>query len=154
MTEAPESLSGLELIRGMLEGRLPGAPIAELFGMRGREVAEGLVVFEGVPEARHYNPLGTVHGGFAATLLDSAMGCAVHTTLGAGTLYTTVDLAITYVRPITVATGIVTARGEVIASGRRIATAQGRLLDANGRLLAHGTTTCLVFPAADAARRH
>lgn len=147
------TLPGVELMRGMMEGRFPPAPIGALFSMRPTEVADGLVVFEALPERRHYNPIGTVHGGFAATLLDSCMGCAVHTTLAAGLGYTTVDLQITYVKAVTEATGPVTARGEIISRGRRIATAQGRLTDASGRLLAHGTTTCLVFPMGEAARR-
>jgi uncharacterized protein (TIGR00369 family) len=147
------SLPGIELMRGMMEGRFPAPPIAALFSMRPTEIADGLVVFEAVPERRHYNPIGTVHGGFAATVLDSCMGCAVHTTLAAGFGYTTVDLQITYVKAATDKTGPVTARGEIISRGRRVATAQGRLFDATGRLLAHGTTTCLVFPVGEAARR-
>jgi uncharacterized protein (TIGR00369 family) len=148
-----QTLSGLELMRGLMEGRFPPPPIGALFSLLPREVAEGVVVFEAVPERRHYNPIGSVHGGFAATVLDSCMGCAVHSTLPAGTGYTTVDLQVSYVKAITDATGPVTARGEVISTGRRIATAQGRLTDASGRLLAHGTTTCLVFPVGEAARR-
>lgn len=144
---------GIELMRDMMEGRLPPPPIGALFSLRPVEVADGVVTFEALPERRHYNPIGTVHGGFAATILDSCMGCAVHSTLPAGVGYTTIDLQISYVKAITDATGPVTARGEIISAGRRIATAQGRLTDAKGRLLAHGTTTCLVFPIGEAGRR-
>lgn len=138
--------SGLSLMQAMLAGELPRAPIARLMNMSGGEVGPGFVVFEGEPSGDHYNPLGTVHGGYAATLLDSCMGCAVHTTLPAGTGYTTIDLNITYLKAMTADTGKVFARGEVLSSGRLIATARGTLTDSTGRLLATGTTTCLVFP--------
>lgn len=151
--EALRTLSGLELMRGMLEGGQPRAPIGELMVMTAGSCGEGWFEFEALPGLQHYNPIGTVHGGFAATLLDSCMGCAVHTSLAAGIGYTTVDLAITYLKSMTADTGRVVARGEVIASGRRIATARGTLVDAGGRLLATGTTTCLVFPLGEAARR-
>ncbi len=143
--EAMRSLSGLELMRGMFAGDHPRPPFGQLLGFHGGEVGDGWVVFEGVPGPQHYNPIGTVHGGYAATLLDSCMGCAVHTSLKAGIGYTTVDLNITYLRAMTAQTGPVFARGEVITSGRRIATAKGTLSDANGKLIATGTTTCLVF---------
>ncbi len=139
------SLSGLEQMRGMIEGRLPAATIGKLLAMRGGAVGEGWMTFIGTPGREHYNPGGTVHGGYAATLLDSAMACAVQTTLPAGMGSTTIDLNITYLKAMTHRTGDVTARGEVIASGRRIATARGTLTDAEGRVLATGTTTCLVF---------
>ncbi len=139
-------LSGLALMQGMIAGRLPRAPLAELMAMTGGSAGEGWVEFHGNPGPQHYNPIGSVHGGYAATLLDSCMGCAVHTSLAAGIGYTTVDLNITYLRAMTAATGMVTARGEVISSGRRIATARGTLTDAQGRVIATGTTTCLVFP--------
>ncbi len=143
--DALAALSGLELMRAMVAGTLPGAAMAALMGMRGIAADPGTVTFEGLPEPRHYNPLGTVHGGFAATLLDSAMGCAVHTTLPAGTGFTSIDINITYVRAITAATGPVTARGEVISAGRRVATVRGTLTDAAGKVLAHGTSSCLIF---------
>jgi uncharacterized protein (TIGR00369 family) len=139
-------LSGLELIRGMAEGRLPLAPISALFDMRPIEVSDGEVAFASRPEPRHYNTIGKVHGGFAAMLLDSAMGCAVHTRLAAGIGYATVDLQTTYLVPISAATGEVVARGSVISCSKRLATARGELRDSLGLLLAHGTTTCLVFP--------
>ena len=143
--DAVRTMTGLELMRGMADGSFPGAPIGRLMNMRGVEAGPGFIVFEAIPGPEHYNPLGTVHGGFAATLLDSAMGCAVHTTLAAGTGYTSIDINVTYVRAITSATGPVTARGEVINVGRRVGTARGTLTDASGKLLAHGTTSCLIF---------
>lgn len=146
------TLSGLELMRRMFAGDLPGAPIAGLMGMRGGEAGAGFTVFKALPGREHYNPIGTVHGGFAATLLDSCMGCAVHTTLAAGVAYTTIDINITYLRAMTEHTGEVTARGEVITSGRRLATARGTLHDSNGKLLATGTTSCVVFPVDEAKR--
>ena len=144
------ALPGIEIMRAMADGRLPRPPISLLMGTHGGEVGEGWLTFTGRPGPEHYNPLGTVHGGYAATLLDSCMGCAVHTALAAGIGYTTVDLAITYLKAMTAATGEVTARGEVIVSGRRIATARGTLTDAAGRLLATATTTCLIFPIGEA----
>ncbi len=140
------SLTGLAQMQAMFAGTAPHAPMADLMAMTAGSVGAGWVVFEGLPGPQHYNPIGSVHGGYAATLLDSCMGCAVHTTLAAGIGYTTVDLNITYLKAITHETGPVTARGEVITSRRRIATARGTLVDGAGRLLATGTTTCLVFP--------
>jgi len=124
---------------------IPVAPIAELVGFDLVELGEGRASFELDPGERHYNPLGTVHGGIAATLLDSAMGVAVHTTLGEGQTYTTLELKVNYVRAITEETGRVVATGSVIHRGGRVATAEARLTDANGKLLAHGTSTCLIM---------
>jgi uncharacterized protein (TIGR00369 family) len=140
--------TGLQLMQAMIAGHLPPAPIARMMVMRGSAAGEGWIEFVATPGRDHYNPIGTVHGGYAATLLDSCMGCAVHTTLPAGVGYTTVDLNITYLRPMTDSSGDVTARGDVISSGRRIATARGTLCDAQGRIIATGTTTCLVLGAA------
>lgn len=153
---APEvlrSLSGLEFLRRIADGRFPGPPIAVLMGFRPVEVESGRAVFAGTPDARLYNPIGSVHGGFAATLLDSCMACAVHSKLKAGQGYTTVELKVNFVRQITADTGEVRAEGRVLHVGRQIASAEGRLTDARGRLLAHATTTCLVFslPPAGAA---
>jgi uncharacterized protein (TIGR00369 family) len=142
------SLSGLDLLRGMIAGRFPGPPIMQLIGFALTEVEHGRAVFEGTPALAHYNPLGSVHGGYAATLLDSCMGCSVHTTLPKGTGYTTLEFKVSLLRPITADTGRVRAEGKVITAGRRIATAEGRLADTAGRLLAHATTTCLVFELA------
>jgi uncharacterized protein (TIGR00369 family) len=143
--EIAAGMSGLELLEGMIEGRLPAPPIMQLIGFGLVEVANGHAVFEGTPMLAHYNPLGTVHGGYAATLLDSCMGCSVHTTLPKGVGYITLEFKVSMVRPITAETGRVRAEGKVISSGRRVATAEGRLTDDGGRLLAHATTTCLVF---------
>jgi uncharacterized protein (TIGR00369 family) len=144
--ETLKTLSGLDFLRGIAQGRYPGPPIGELIGFNAAEVEEGKVVFSGTPRPQHYNPLGTVHGGYAATLLDSCLGCAVHSTLPAGMGYTTLELKVSYLRAMTVDTGIVRAEGRVIGSGRRAAFAEGSLTDSGGRVLAHATTTCLVFP--------
>lgn len=130
----------------MLAGRLPAPPICRTLGMALAEIEPGRVVFAYTPVFEHYNPLGSVHGGIAATLLDSVMGCCVHTTLKAGTGYTTVEIKVNYVRAMTDKTGPVRAEGRIINVGSRIATSEGKLMDATGRLLAHGTTTCLIFP--------
>jgi uncharacterized protein (TIGR00369 family) len=143
--EVAATMSGLELLRGMIAGRFPGPPIMQLIGFNLAEVEEGRAVFEGTPAIQHYNPLGTVHGGYAATLLDSCMGCAVHTTLPKATGYTTLEFKVSLVRAITAETGPVRAEGKIVSAGRRVATAEGRLTDSRGRLLAHATTTCLVF---------
>jgi uncharacterized protein (TIGR00369 family) len=143
--EIAATMSGLELLQGMIAGRFPGPPIMQLIGFQPVEVEHGRAVFAGTPAYKHYNPLGTVHGGYAATLLDSCMSCSVHTTLPKGTGYITLEFKVSLVRPITADTGPVRAEGKVVSSGRRVATAEGRLTDAGGRLLAHATTTCLVF---------
>ena len=144
--EQARTMDGLTLFGEIRAGRLPAAPIARVLGFWIDEVEAGRVVFAYEPVPEHYNPLGSVHGGIAATLLDSVMGCSVHTRLAAGTGYTTVEIKVNYVRAMTDRTGRVRAEGKVINLGSRIATAEGRLTDAAGRLLAHGTTTCLVFP--------
>ena len=138
-------MTGLELMHAIVSGDTPAPPIAELVGFDLVEVGEGHASFSLDPAERHYNPLGTVHGGIAATLLDSAMGCAVHTTLGEGENYTTLELKVNFVRAITEATGRVVAAGSVIHRGGRVATAEARLTDEDGRLLAHGTSTCLIL---------
>jgi uncharacterized protein (TIGR00369 family) len=139
-----EGLSGLELLQLIATGELPPAPIAETLGFGGIEVEEGRVTFEVEPAVFHYNPIGVVHGGLALTLLDSAMGCAVHSTLPAGGAYTTLELKANFVRPITCSTGLVRCTGEVVHPGRTVATAEGRVVDAAGKLYAHGTSTLLV----------
>ena len=138
-------LSGLELIRAIRDAKTPPPNIAGLLGMELVEADEGSAVFTVDARAEFSNPLGTVHGGIAATLLDSAMGCAVHTTLPAGVGYTTLELKINYITAIRLDAGRLTCTGSVIHVGGRVATAEGRLTDAAGRLLAHGTTTCLIF---------
>jgi uncharacterized protein (TIGR00369 family) len=139
-------LTGLELLRRIAQGELPPAPIAETLGFRATAVEEGEAVFEVVPAEFHYNPIGAVHGGLALALLDSAMGCAVHTTLPAGTGYTTLEVKANFVRPITAATGLLRCRGVVVHRGRTVATAEGRVEGADGKLYAHGTSTLLVLP--------
>jgi uncharacterized protein (TIGR00369 family) len=140
------TMSGVAFLEAIAQGTLPPAPMAELMDFRLCEVEAGRVAFEGRPAACHYNPVGTVHGGYAATLLDSAMGCAVHSVLEAGMGYTTLEIKVNLVRPITVETGPVRAEGSLLHRGRRTATSQARLVDADGRLLAHATCTCLLFP--------
>jgi uncharacterized protein (TIGR00369 family) len=144
---ALERLDGLTALRGIMAGELPPPPIALLLGFEPVEVEEGRVVFAVEPDDRHYNPLGSVHGGLAATLIDSATGCAVHSTLPAGVAYTTTDLQVRYVRAITRDTGRILCEGTVVHRGRTIATAQARVT-AGDRLLAHGTAGVLILPPA------
>jgi uncharacterized protein (TIGR00369 family) len=141
-----KSVPGLELLRGMMDGRFPMAPITKELGMRIVVVEKGRVVWESVPEYRFYNPLNSVHGGYLATLLDSAMACAVHSTLEAGNGYTTIEFKITFLRPVTDKTGPVRADGRIISVGKRVGAAEGSLLDGQGKVLAHATTSCLIFP--------
>ena len=144
--------SGLEFLRGSSTGNIRYRPLLT-WRVTLTEVDFGRVVFQSTPEFKHYNPLGTVHGGYAATLLDSCMGCCVHSTLPVGVGYTTLEFKVTLIRAITAETGPVAAEGRILNAGRRAATAEGRLTDAKGRLLAHATTTCLVFDMAAAAKR-
>src|SRR5438067_1988237 len=143
--ERGRTMSGLEYLKALQGGELPLPPIAVLMGMEITEVSEGRVVFSAEPAEYHYNPLGVVHGGVAATLLDSAMGCAVQSVLPHGAGYTTLELKVNYLRPMTGATGIVYCEGKVIHVGGRIATAEARLTDTSGKLYAHGTTTCILL---------
>jgi uncharacterized protein (TIGR00369 family) len=144
--EAGSTMSGLEFMKAVLDGRLPPPPIAATMDFTGAEAEEGRVVFVGEPGEFVYNPLGVVHGGYAMTLLDSAMGCAVQTTLPQGEGYTSLETSVNFVRPITKETGRVRCEGKVIHRGGRIATAEGRLIaEKSGKLLAHGTTTCMIF---------
>ena len=138
-------LSGMDYIQAIFRGELPAPPISGLMGFRGVSAEPGRAVFEMEPGPQHYNPIGSVHGGVALTLLDSAMGCAVHTLLEAGVGYTTLEVKTNFVRAITADTGTIRCEGVVIHRGSRIATAEGKLTDAAGKLLAHGTTTCLIF---------
>ncbi len=152
--EAARTMSGLDYLRAILRGDLPGAPIAHLMGFEPVEVEEGRVVFAVEPAEYHYNPIGTVHGGLACTLLDSAMGCAVHSTLPAGVGYTTLELKVNLLRPLPRDTGPVRCEGTTIYVGGRVATAEGRIVDAAGKLYAHATTTCMIFrPPASAAEQ-
>ena len=139
-------LAGLDYILAIAQGLLPPPPIAQLLGFQIIEAEQGRAVFAMEPAEWMYNPLGSVHGGVAATILDSCMGCAVHTTLPAGVGYTTTDLQVRYIRAIEDDTGRVLAEGRVVHSGKRTATAEGRLFgESDERLLAHGTTGCVVF---------
>jgi uncharacterized protein (TIGR00369 family) len=143
--ETLRSMSGLDFLAAIAAGRLPSPPITEVLHFRLVAVGRGTATFEGNPARAFYNPIGSVHGGYAATLLDSCMGCAVHSTLAAGQGYTTLEIKVNLVRAITENTGAVRAEGRVIHAGRTTATAEGRLTDAAGKLYAHGTTTCAVF---------
>jgi uncharacterized protein (TIGR00369 family) len=142
-----KSLSGLDFLKGIVDGTQPSPPISELLGFHLVEVEEGRAVFEGVPDFHHYNPIGTVHGGFAATLLDSALGCSIFSTLLKGDTWTTLELKLNYVRPMSKDTGLLRAEGRIIHRGRTVATAQGELKDSAGKLYAHASTTCMIFPA-------
>jgi uncharacterized protein (TIGR00369 family) len=145
LAQAGRSMSGIDFLRAIRDGRLPPPPIAELLGFRLLEVEPGHAVFEALPGEQHYNPIGVVHGGLAMTLLDSAMGCAVHSHIPPGGGYTTLEAKTNLVRAVTGTTGALRAIGKVIHIGSRIATAEGRLVDAAGKLYAHATTTCIVL---------
>jgi uncharacterized protein (TIGR00369 family) len=138
--------TGLEILQKVGGGELPPPPIAELIDFVPIEVEHGRIVFQGTPGWQHYNPSGVVHGGYAATLLDTAVGGAIQSTLAAGIGFTTLELKVNYVRPMTEKTGPVRAEGKVISTGKQVAIAEGRIVDAVGRLYAHATTTCMVFP--------
>jgi uncharacterized protein (TIGR00369 family) len=138
-------MTGLEMMRAILRGELPYAPIAKTLDFMLMEVEPGKVVFQGTPGPSHLNPMGTIHGGWYATLLDSALGCAVHTMIPAGRGYTTAELSVNLVRGINGKAPRVRAEGKVIHCGRQLATAEARLYGPDGTLFAHGTTTCLVF---------
>jgi len=145
--EALKSHDGLSFLKAIIGGALPQPPISELLGFHLIEAEQGRAAFEGLPEFRHYNPIGTVHGGFAATLLDSALGCAIFSTLLKGDTWTTLELKVNFVRPMTKDTGPVRAEGRLIHRGRTLATSEGDLKDKSGKLYAHATTTCMIFPA-------
>jgi uncharacterized protein (TIGR00369 family) len=142
-------MAGLDFLRAIQRGELPPPPIAQLIGFEFVEIEEGRVSVAADAGEYLYNPIGVVHGGFAATLLDTAMACAVHSTLPAGVFYTTIELKVNYVRAVTVDAGRVRCDGSIIHGGRQVATAEGRLVEeATGRLLAHATTTCLILGGA------
>ncbi|MDF9714712.1 PaaI family thioesterase [Nocardioides sp. ChNu-99] len=149
----PAPMDGLAQLRAMVAGVLPTAPIATTLGMSAFDVPErGRVRVELVPDlTRHGNPLGTVHGGVHSTLLDTVCGCAVHSTLAPGERYTSLDLTVKFLRPATDASGVLRAEGTMVQRGRRTALAEGRLTDADGRLVAFATSTCMIFPADDGA---
>ena len=140
-------MTGIDLLRDIASGAHPNATMAETLGMSIAEVDDGRVVFEAEPTDRLLNPAGTVHGGFAATMLDSAMACAVHSTLPAGDAYTTVDLAVKLLKPIRPSSGRLRCEGTVVHVGGRVGTAEGRLTGPDGTVYATGTTTCLIIRA-------
>jgi uncharacterized protein (TIGR00369 family) len=144
-TEVMASMAGVDFVRAIFEGRLPAPPIMQTVEPFDSTAEPGIVVFHSIPGFRHYNPIGSVHGGYAATLLDSAMGLAVHTALPAATGYTTLEFKISFIRGMTKDTGPVRTEGRTLNVGRRAATAEARITDSKGRLLAHATTTCLIF---------
>lgn len=138
-------LTGMQQMQAMLDGKLPYPHIADTLDFSLVEIGEGRAVFQGQPQLKHYNPLGTVHGGWYATLLDSAVGCAVHTVMPVGRAYTTAELSVNIVRAASHKSGPLRAIGTVIHAGRQLATAEGRIVGPDGKLYAHATTTCLVF---------
>ena len=138
-------LSGMQVLEAIFAGDLPSPPIGETLDFIPIHMAPGVAVFQGKPMLRHYNPLGTVHGGWFCTLLDSAVGCAVHTTLPAGKGYTTLEIKVNMLRPLTDAVPLVRAEGQVIHAGKQVATAEGRIVGPDGKIYAHATTTCLIF---------
>jgi uncharacterized protein (TIGR00369 family) len=143
--QAARELPGLALLQAIGAGELPAPPIMRLLEIGYGELEEGRIVFTLTPAEYHYNPIGTVHGGVISTICDSAMACAIHSTLPAGTGYTTLELKVNFVRPVTIATGPLRCEGRVIHVGGRVATAEASVTDAAGKLYAHGTTTCLVL---------
>lgn len=140
-------MTGLEMMRRLIDGQLPAPPIAQTLSFWLKEVGEGYAVFEADAGPHLLNPLGTVHGGWALTLIDSATGCAAHTLLPAGTGYGTVETKVNFTRPIKHDTGRVRAEGRIVTRGRQIMTGEGRVLDGDGRILAHGTSTMMVYSA-------
>jgi uncharacterized protein (TIGR00369 family) len=138
---------GIAFLQGIIDGKFPPPPITQTLGFRLKLAEKGRVQFEGEPQPRHYNPIGSVHGGFAMTLLDSALACAVHSTLSKGEAYTSLEIKVNFVRPLSALTGPVIAEGRVIHRGRSIGTSEGELKDRAGKIYAHATTTCMIFPA-------
>ena len=144
-TSVMASMTGIDFVRAFFAGKLPAPPIMQTIEPFDQAAELGHVVIHSVPGFRHYNPIGSVHGGYAATLLDSAMGLAVHTALPAGSGYTTLEFKVSFIKGMTKDTGAVRTEGKTLSVGRRAATAEARITDSKGRLLAHATTTCLVF---------
>ena len=138
---------GLSFLRGIIAGTNPAPPFADAMDFELVEADEGRVVFVGTPSPRFFNPLGTIHGGWTATILDSAMACAAHATLKPGEGYTTLEMKLNYVRPVMPASGPVRCEGRLIHRGGSVATSEGKLVDVQGKLLAHGTETCMIFGA-------
>jgi len=139
------ALSGLEIFQGIFDGRFPSPPIGDTLDFIPIQIALGFAIFQGRPQPKHYNPLGTVHGGWFCTIFDSAMGCAVHATLQPNKGYTTLELKVNMVRALTQDVSLVRAEAKVIHVGRQVATAEGRIVDAEGKVYGHATTTCMIF---------
>jgi uncharacterized protein (TIGR00369 family) len=146
-TETLKSYDGIGFLKAMIAGVIPQPPMCELLGFRLIEADQGRAVFEGVPDIQHYNPFGVVHGGLAATMLDSALGCTVHSMLPAGDGFTTLELKVNLVRAINKDTGLLRAEGRILHRGRTVVTADADLKDLSGKLYAHASTTCMIFPA-------
>ncbi len=138
-------ISGLDFLKGLLDCTLPSPPFADTADVEPFSVESGYVVFHGTPSARFLNPMGFVHGGWLSLLLDTAMGCAVHSTLAPGQTYTTMDLRTTFVRPVRTSTGLLRCEAKLIHAGGRIASSEGKILDADNRLIAHGSETCMIM---------
>ena len=144
-TEVMASMPGIDFVRAIFDGKLPAPPIMQNIEPFDSTAEPGVVVMHSIPGLRHYNPIGSVHGGYAATLLDSAMGLAIHSMLPVGTGYTTLEFKVSFIKGMTKDSGAVRTEGRTLNVGRRAATAEARMTDSKGRLLAHATTTCLVF---------
>jgi uncharacterized protein (TIGR00369 family) len=140
-----QGLSGMQVLEGICDGSIPPPPFATLLGVRLVEVSDGCAVFEATPREEHYNPAGVVHGGFAMSLLDSALGCAINSKLPAGSAYATIDVHVRLMRPIIIETGTVRCEARVATMTKSLATAEGEILDGAGRVLATGTTACMIF---------
>jgi uncharacterized protein (TIGR00369 family) len=147
------SLTGLDFFRRMIAGEVPPPPLVKLLGMKLVEADEGRVVFTAEPAEQYYNGMGVVHGGLAAALLDSALGCAINSLMPAGKRFTTLELKINYTRPMTSAVGTIRCEAKVIHAGNRVATAEARVVDRQGKLYAHGTTTCIAVESPEATER-
>jgi uncharacterized protein (TIGR00369 family) len=150
-TEVMAQMAGIDFVRAIFAGKLPEPPIMQTVEPFDCTAEPGVVVIHSIPGVRHYNPIGSVHGGYAATLLDSAMGLAVHSMLPPGTGYTTLEFKISFIRGMSKESGTVRTEGRTLRVGRRAASAEARITDAKGRLLAHATTTCLVFEIANSS---
>jgi uncharacterized protein (TIGR00369 family) len=147
------NFTGLEMLQRLIDGLYPAPPIAALMNFTLTEISEGRAVFRGLPGGKHLNPLGTVHGGWAATIMDSALGCCVHSTLAKGEAYTTAEFKVNLIRPILPTTGEVVCEGKIVHRGRTTAVSEASLKDRSGKLLAFGTETCSIFPVANLAPR-
>ena len=148
LASSAQKLDGTDFFAQVINGDLPEPPINSTLGMALVEAADGRAVFELLPAEWHYNPIGSVHGGILSTLADSALGCAVHTKLTAGTAYTSLDLTIKFTRAATLDSGLLTCVGRVVSIGRRTATAEAQITDSTGRVIAHAVATCLIMPLA------